>query len=293
MRVAHATDIHWTEDVPLSRLPGKRVLGTANQVLRGRRHHFPEAVQQALMDHLLAQAPDVFVVTGDLTAQALPSEFEKAKRFLQPVMEAIPTVVLPGNHDLYTQGARDADRIGEYFGPWMRRDGALQRFEHEDLVVLGLDPNRPTWIHASGVIPDAQLEALAEALDDRALEGRFVLLALHYPILDRHGAVYDGTHHGLLNARALIDVLAAARIKPDLAIFGHEHHGYQASLDLGGTALPCVNSGSSGYAFMPEKRRAAAMNIYDVGTDGFTIERFLYDGAGFAPEPGGAYATGR
>lgn len=293
MKIAHATDIHWTEDVPLSRLWGKRTLGTANQYLRGRRHHFPEDVQQALMEHVLAVQPDLFVITGDLTAQALPAEFEKAKRFLEPVMSAVPTVVLAGNHDLYTRGARDSDRIAQYFADWMHRDGPIQRYERDGLVLLGLDPNRPTFVHASGVIPDAQLIALREALDDPSLEGRFVLLALHYPLVDRHGAIYDGTHHGLLNARELVDVLKQARTKPDLVIFGHEHHGYRSSIDLDGYALPCINAGSSGYAFMPEKRRAAATNVYTLEGNGFSVDRYVFDGSLFVPEAGGAYATGR
>ena len=293
MRIAHATDIHWTESVPFTKLFGKRTLGTANQVLRGRRHHFPEDVQQALMDHVRSLAPDLFIVTGDLTAQALPSEFGKAQQFLQPVMAEVDTLILAGNHDLYTRGARDTDRIADYFGEQLHRDGPIQRLERDGVVVFGLDPNRPTFIHASGIVPDAQLDALSEALEDPALDGRFRVLALHYPVLDRRGDVYDNTHHGLLNAQALIDRLKAATYKPHLCIHGHEHHGFRVELDLDGHGMVIANSGSSGYRFMPEKRRAAAMNVYTVRGETFDIERFLYDGSAFVPETGGAYATGR
>lgn len=293
MRIAHATDIHWTEDVPVRRLPGKRVLGTANQWLRGRRHHFPESVQSCLMEHVEALNPDLFVVTGDLTAQALPSEFEKARRFLDPILTRIPTIILPGNHDLYTQGAAREDRIGSYFGPWMHRDGALARYETKDLVFLGLNPNRPTWIHASGVVPQAQLDALARVLAEPGIGDRFILLGLHYPVIDRHGAVYDNTHHGLLNASALIQVLSEAPAKPGLIIFGHQHHGYRTHLDAGGTQIPCIDCGSSGYQHMPEKRRAAAMAVYTVNGLELGVERFLHDGSAFVAEAGGPFATGR
>lgn len=246
------------------------------------------------MDHLQNLSPDLFVLTGDLTAQALPEEFEMAKADLEPVLDSIPTVILPGNHDLYTRGARNSRRIQGYFEDWMHLRETIGYYTMGDVTVLTLDPNRPTFIHASGEVPLEQLEALREALDSKALDNQFIVLALHYPVLDRHGEVYDGTHHGLLNARSLIDTLRSARNKPSLLIHGHEHHGFRVELDLGdGHAASCIDCGSSGYAYMPEKKRAAAMAVYTVDEGQFTVERYLHDGQGFVLEPGGAFATGR
>lgn len=291
IRVAHITDIHFTESVPLRRLlrrlPGKRMLGTANQVLRGRRHHFPEDVQRALVDHLMLLNPDLVVITGDLTAQALESEFEKARAYLQPVLDALPTVVMPGNHDLYTRGARDTDRIASYFGEWMYREGAIGRYSDDNVDVVTLDPNRPTFINASGIVPDEQLQALRAYLSVPSV--RPLVLGLHYPLVDRHGQVYDGNHHGLLNARAVIQVLEQAARKPTLILHGHEHHGFRQTV----AGIPIFDCGSSGYRFMPEKRRAAAMCVYHLGAPELEVERFLHDGARFEPEAGGAFATGR
>ncbi|MCB9667968.1 MAG: metallophosphoesterase [Alphaproteobacteria bacterium] len=294
MRIAHCTDIHWTTDVPWGRLPGKRMLGTANQYLRGRRHHFPREVQQALVRHLMELAPDVVVITGDLTAQALPEEFELAREDLAPVLEAFETLVMPGNHDVYTRGALANDRIAETFGPFMHREGPIGQYVKGDVAFFMLDPNRPTFLDACGEVPSKQLEALRAALDDPSLASKTVVLALHYPILDRLGEVYDDKWHGLLNARELIGLLKAVRFPPALVLHGHEHHGYKVELDLGGgrTSL-VVDCGSSGYAHMPKKARAAAMALYDVQDGAITIERYLHDGTRFVPEPGGAFATGR
>ena len=292
MRIAHATDIHFTEDPSLLQLPGKRLLGTANLWLRGRRHDFPELIQQCLVDHLVALEPDLLIITGDLTAQALPSEFEKAKRFLLPALTRQPSVVMAGNHDVYTRGAARDDRIHEHFAAWLHRDGPIGRFVRDSIEVITLDPNRPTGIHASGLIPESQLEALAEALAEPS--ERVLVLALHYPIVDRRGDVYDGEHHGLLNARALIEVLAQGTRAPDLILHGHEHHGFQQLLTAGDHAIPIVNCGSSGYRFMPDKRRAAGMCVYELAPGvPLSIERYLHDGERFVPEQGGAFATGR
>lgn len=295
-RIAHATDIHWMEPPYWKVLNSKRVLGTANLYLRGRRHHFTDIVQKALIEHILGLEPDLVLLTGDLTAQALPGEFEKAREALDPVLQRFPTFIIPGNHDVYTLGARRDRRIHTWFADWMGLDGEdpVGRLDVGDITCLGLDPNRPTWLGASGLVPPEQLVSLERTLADPALRDRLVILCLHYPVLDRRGEVYDGRNHGLLNARELIEVLDRAPVKPALMVHGHEHHGFHVELPLSGGAVPIYNSGSSGYAFMPTSKRAAAMNVYQVqGARLVGVERYLYDGETFAPEPGGAYATGR
>lgn len=296
MRIAHITDIHWMEPPYWKVLNSKRVLGTANLYLRGRRHHFTERVQGALIAHLLELEPDLVLITGDLTAQALPLEFEKAKRALTPVLERTPVFVIPGNHDVYTLGAQRDRRIHTWFGDWMGlSDGShIGRLDVGDVTCLGLDPNRPTWLSASGWLPPEQLEDLSDTLALPELADRFVILCMHYPLLDRHGEIYDGRNHGLLNARELIAVLDAAPHRPSLIVHGHEHHGFHVDLQLTDAAVPIYNCGSSGYAFMPTARRAAAMNVYQVdGAQLAGVDRYLFDGERFAPEAGGAYATGR
>jgi 3',5'-cyclic AMP phosphodiesterase CpdA len=291
VRIAHATDIHWFAPPGLRDATIKRAMGTANLYLMNRRAHFDTTVQQALVDHLVGLAPDLVIVTGDLTAQALDREFAIARRALQPVIDAQPFFVVPGNHDVYTSGAQRNDRIAQHFGDVLHREGAIGRLDVGRVTVLGLDPNRPTYLVASGRVPDDQLTALGQTLADPALADRFVILALHYPIVDRRDVIYDGNKHGLLNARALLRVLEAAPKRPDMVIHGHRHHGYRATLPVGD--IPSFNCGSSGYAWQPEQGRAAAMNLYTVRDGALSkVERFRYDGSTFAPEEGGAYATG-
>jgi 3',5'-cyclic AMP phosphodiesterase CpdA len=294
-RIAHATDIHWQVTPGWADMTVKRILGTANLYLANRRHQFDPAVQQCLADHLVALDADLVVITGDLTAQALDSEFELARDTLGPLLGQTPTFVIPGNHDLYTPGAQRKRRIHKHFGQWMgSAAGAITRFDCGPITCLGLDPNRPTLVVASGLLPQEQLDSLAETLRAPSLKDQFVVLAIHYPLIDRRGDVYDGLNHGLVNAQELISVLAAAPKKPGLILCGHKHHGFWASLDLAGTKVPVSNCGSSGYAHLPDKDRAAAMCVYQIADGGIQhTERYLYDGAGFAPEPGGAWETGR
>ncbi len=296
MRIAHATDVHFFAPPTVGDMVFKRVLGTANLYLRGRRHDFCEQVQAALVAHLLELRPDLVLITGDLTAQALPAEFDKAREALSPVLDELPTFIVPGNHDVYT-GAAARDRFMErWFGPWMARgDDALGRLDVGNVTVLGLDPNRPTWITAAGLLPQVQLDALARALADEALAERQVVLAIHYPPVDRRGALYDRPNHGLLNVRALVEVLEAAPKRPALIASGHVHHGFRADLALAdGTRIPVCDCGSSGHSWQPGRGRGAAMAVYDLADDGAILfRRYLHDGEAFHPEPGGPWQSGQ
>jgi len=248
-----------------------------------------------MVRHLAQLDPDLLIVTGDITAQPLTSEFQLALSELRPVLEGRPSLVIPGNHDAYCPDALKDDRFQHHFGPWMHRSGAISRLDHGPVTVLGLDPNRPLLVRASGCIPEDQLRALAETLADPALADRCVVLALHYPILDRHGEVYDGKEHGLINAHALIELLRQAPVRPSWIIHGHEHHGYQVNLGDGPEFLiPSFDCGSSGATYQPDKNRRAAMNVYTV-RDGRLddVQRYMDNGERFELERGGAYATGR
>ncbi len=288
MRIAHATDIHWIETPPLRRLPGKRVLGAVNMAL-GRGSHFSREVQRSLVQHLIDLQPDVAILTGDLTQTALESEFEAALADLKPLLAAVPTFVIPGNHDVYTTGARDSKRMQHYFGEWMHLRGPLGRLDLGGLCILGLDPCRP-GVLSSGLVPQDQLAELGAHLADPSLADRFVVLALHYPLLHPDGRVYDGLNHGLRNASELLSLLSAAPRKPDLILHGHVHRGYTVQAPLGQSSVPIHNCGSSGYGHDPSHGRVAHMNVYDVdGSDLVAVTRYFCDGHAWKPLDDGPY----
>jgi 3',5'-cyclic AMP phosphodiesterase CpdA len=295
VRIAHATDIHWFAP-PFARMSGKRIFGTLNLYVAGRRKDFDPRVQADLVRHLRETPADVVLITGDLTAQALPEEFARAREDLDPLIRERPTLVLPGNHDVYTRGATREHRFHGVFGDVAGRPDqtGLIRKRVAGVEIVGLDPNRPLLLRSSGRIPEDQLAALAALLADPAERDVPVVLAVHYPPVDRKGAVYDDAIHGLENARALIDVLDRAPRRPLLVACGHVHHGFRSELVLSdGVRVPVLDCGSSGHAFQPDRRRAAATATYTVGDGAVRVDRWIHDGTRFAPEPGGAFATGR
>ena len=277
MRIAHATDIHWFVPPTARDITLRRMVGTANLYLKGRRRHFDPAVQRALVEHVLALDPDLFVISGDLTAQALDTEFALAREVLDPVLQRVPTFIVPGNHDVYTPGAERSDRIGAHFGPFLHRAGAIARWRAPGLTVLGVDPNRATWFDAAGMLPQEQLGALRAALIEPTDD--FVLLVCHYPVVGPDGRLYDGAHHGLRNAAALVEVLGEAPHPPHLLVHGHIHHGYQSVLPNG---IPTIDCGSSGQAYLPQRGWYAAMNVITIdGQRISSVEAYHHDGTSF------------
>ncbi|MEN0067657.1 MAG: metallophosphoesterase [Myxococcota bacterium] len=296
MRIAHATDIHWFAPPRLNEFTFKRWLGTANLYLMGRRHQFSRDVQQQLVAHIGTLEPDVVLITGDLTSQALEAEFEMARDDLEPLLSNRPVFVIPGNHDVYTPHSQRSRAMERWFGPWMGRlPSGIGRMDEGPLTLIGLDPNRPLTLGSSGRLPESQLQALATMLAEDALTDRSVGLAIHYPVIDRRGNRYDGSRHGLLNAADLIAVLDKAPKRPAFIACGHVHHGFKAMLKLSdGHEIPVCNAGTSGQAYLPDQRRAAAMVVYDVQDNVVTeYQRYLYDGNSFSAEPGGSWSTGR
>ncbi len=295
MRIVHLTDLHYVEPVSPARLLSKRVLGWTNLVLR-RRGVFGGAAREQVVGDALAREPDLVVVSGDLTTLALPAEFATARAALEPILEAVPTVVLAGNHDRYTRGATRDRRVEATFGAWMRggrwddrrrawRGGGERppfRYDLGPLTVLALDTARPHPL-SRGRLGAGQRARLEQALDDCHGQGRAVLLALHYPLLTDSGAPYRHPGHGLAGVEALLETL---RRRPPLAVLhGHDHHHRLNRLAAaGGHEIPVVNGGSSGLA--PRPGRDPGYYVLDWEPDGvLEIRRRRFAGGRYGWQP--------
>jgi 3',5'-cyclic AMP phosphodiesterase CpdA len=294
-RIAHITDIHMMVPPRITQLTPKRLLGCVNLYALGRVGHFSRRVQEALPIAVAAADPDVLVCTGDLTAQGTREEFEAFAALYSQVLEAQPSVMVSGNHDVYTLDAERSRRIEDLFseftgtGPWPRL-----HLPTEDLACITVDTCRAHPLSV-GLVKDDQIQRLDTLLGSDALSGRSVFLMLHYPLRNRRGEPYGPPTRALKNARALEQVLGRHADTITAILHGHEHHGFQTSLpeEMGG--IPILNPGAGGYAPLPKKDRTAHFNVYSLEGDDLQVERFRFSDASgaFEPEPGGAYATGR
>lgn len=287
MRIAHLTDLHVQRAPRLRDLRPKRILGSANLYLGGRRSHFTSAVQQAAVDAVCALDPDLTLVTGDLTAQGLDAEFAETRRLLTPLADRCPLYLIPGNHDLYVDAPDPAGTMRHHLGEWMSPAApGLALFG--EVGALYIETCAPTWLSSGRT----DLDQLSVADDLLRHTDAFVFLLLHYPLLDRHGAPYGPAYRA--NAQAS-DILAWLHRQDRIGavLHGHEHHGFRATVPSEAGPIPVLNPGASGYAWLPKKRRTAHFNVYTV-TDGqlTDIERHAWDGTAFRREADGAYASG-
>ncbi len=259
MRVVHMTDVHFHQRPRLGEVFNKRFLGLTNLYALGRIHHFDaSAVVGSAVQDALAQEPDLFVMTGDMTALAAEAEFVLARNAFAPLLEAVPSVVVPGNHDLYTREARKAARMERHFGPWMKGGewdgrgwtgpdpaGAVPwpvRFRLDDVDVVATNPCRPV-LRSTGRFGPEALERASGLVREGLDAGQSVVYAMHYPPLWDDGRVYDRPGHNLVDQDALIASLRAA--PPHVLLHGHNHSCWRTALPAEPHPVHVLNCGTS------------------------------------------------
>jgi 3',5'-cyclic AMP phosphodiesterase CpdA len=175
------------------------------------------AVVAGLLRDLEALAPDLVVVSGDLTQRARRSQFIAARAFLDRI--SCPRLVVPGNHDIPL-----FDVVNRLLRPLVR----FRRYIHEDVdpflladgvAVMGLNTARSnTW--KDGRISAAQIENLQTRFSS-APPGILKVLVTHHPFLP---PPLDPSPP--IVGRAMEALRAAEACGVDLVLAGHLHHGY-------------------------------------------------------------------
>jgi 3',5'-cyclic AMP phosphodiesterase CpdA len=172
-------------------------------------------VVEALVSLAARLAPQLLVLSGDLTQRARRSQFAAASAFVQRL--AIPRLLsIPGNHDLplFDLARRAVAPYGHYlqaFGPELE-----PRFSAPDCLVLGVKTTR-RYRHADGEISAEQRERVAQALREAGAE-QTRLVVLHQPIaVPRPSEVHNVVH----GAEAAIGAWHEAGA--DIILGGHIH----------------------------------------------------------------------
>lgn len=198
MLIAQITDLH-------IRMPGQK----AYRVVETDRC-LPPAVAAL---NALDPAPDLVLISGDLTDFGRPTEYAH----LHDMLEALraPCYLMPGNHD-----AREA--LAQVFGThaYLRQglDGFLQyTLEDYPLRLIALDTVVPGQSH--GELCQRRLDWLAERLAEQP--GRPTALAMHHP------PFATGIEHmdrmGLLRGAEALEAIVARHPNVQRIMCGHLH----------------------------------------------------------------------
>jgi 3',5'-cyclic AMP phosphodiesterase CpdA len=215
----------------------------------------PPGMADALVAVSQEIAPDVVVVSGDLTQRAKVEEFEEARTFLDRL--PLPQIVIPGNHDvpLYNPYGRFVERLARF-----RRhitEDLAPAYVDAEVAVFGVNTARSrTW--KNGRINARQVEAVRALLCDLAPEVTRVI----------------ATHHPSDVARDALATWTACGA--DLLLCGHLHIG--ATAIEGGTLI--VNAGTA--ISTRGRGQANSFNVIRVeGRERAAVTQWAWDDSAF------------
>ena len=184
--------------------------------------HVDAAVVAAIVPLIQGLAPDLVVVSGDLTQRAKPAQFRAARHFLDALPK--PQIVVPGNHDipLYNLFQRFLQPLSKY-RRFISRE--LEPFYADDeIAVAGVNTAR-SLTFKDGRISEAQMQQLHDRLaplDDKINK----IIVTHHPL-----DLPENADDGELVGRAKQAMEVFRRAGADTLLSGHLHASH-----VGGTA---------------------------------------------------------
>lgn len=179
-------------------------------------------VVQALERMARAQAPDLVILSGDITQRARKAEFKMAGSFLER-LAARSRLVIAGNHDiplfdLVTRVFRPYSRLKRVFGSELE-----PIYDTAELLVIGVRTTR-RYRHIEGEVSAKQIERVAQRLR-QANESQLRIVVTHQPVYVTHA---EDAEHLLRGRKHAITKWAQAGV--DLILGGHIHRPFICGL---------------------------------------------------------------
>ncbi len=223
------------------------------------------ALVAGLLTELTGLAPDLVVVSGDLTQRARRSQFRAARAFLDAL--PAPWLAVPGNHDI-----PGYDLVRRVLVPRARFRHFITREEAPLRVLagarlLGLDSTRR---RVTGRLSPRRLEALARLSE--GAPGDLRVLVTHHPLVETQ----------LAGTPAALEAAVGAHV--DVALAGHTHLSSRRRIERDpGLGLLLVNAGT---ATSMRRRKKEPSNGFNVlrwdGRGRLEVELRRWDGGGYA-----------
>ena len=226
------------------------------------------AVIARLREKIAELAPDLLIVSGDLTQRARSAQFIEARDFLDSLPK--PQIVVPGNHDIpmHNPFARFITPLDKY-KKYITED--LEPFyADEEIAVIGINTARSLTVK-DGNINDKQIAAIRErmcALDDKMLKA----VVTHHPFDLPAGFDEDDIVNNAAHAMPLIADCGA-----DVFLSGHLHVSHIAhtanryKLPTGRNAL-VIQAGTA--TSTRGRGEANSFNVIEFSHPKLTVKRF-------------------
>jgi 3',5'-cyclic AMP phosphodiesterase CpdA len=179
-----------------------------------------EALLAPLRELVERIAPDVVVVSGDLTQRAKSEQFEAARAYLDTLPG--PQIIVPGNHDislynLYRRFLKPLERYRRYI-----TDDLDPVYVDEEIAVLGLNTAR-SLTFKDGRVNQEQVAKICQELSglDPAITR---IVVTHHPF-----DLPESADEKELVDRAPMAMAAFAECGVDLLLAGHLHMTHASS----------------------------------------------------------------
>ena len=213
-----------------------------------------QGVLEALRRRVKALAPDLVVISGDLTQRARAHQFRAARAFLDSLPK--PQVVVPGNHDvpLYNVLARFLAPLAGY-----RRviAGDVEPgFVDEEIAVRGINTAR-SFVFKGGRIAEDRIAEVAKKFG--ALPGeRTRIVVSHHP-------------------SAALEKLADCGV--DVFVSGHHHATRTAQRRIGRMSVLVVEAGTA--TSQRTREEPNAFNLLRIARGRIEVDHYALRGDNF------------
>jgi 3',5'-cyclic AMP phosphodiesterase CpdA len=244
--------------------------------------HRPHVVE-ALQRFAAVQAPDIVVLSGDITQRARSRQFAAAREFVDALPPAA-VVAIPGNHDIplfdvLTRAVRPYRNYMRCFGAELE---PVVDARHARVICVNTTRR---YRHKHGEVSAAQIERVEQQLRQARLD-QVRIVVVHQPVL---AARASDAVNILRGAEPAVRAWAAAGL--DVIIGGHIHLPYVRPLceQYPGLDSDCVTA-QAGTAVSSRVRSGApnSVNVLrcesDPGIRRFVIERWDHSEASNAFE---------
>ena len=231
------------------------------------------ALVEPLVQHIITLAPDVVVVSGDLTQRARSDEFKHARAFLARLPG--PQVVVPGTHDVPLYNFVDRFlRPLDKFRRFITHDLSPSHID-EEMAVLGVNTAR-SLVVKNGRISEGQLATLRSAMQDLPAEVVKVVVT-HHPF-DVAASVDEANRVG----RASLAMNVFAEQAVDVLLAGHLHMSHSAGTGsryaMGGYEALVVSAGTA--TSTRGRGEANSFNVLRLDKQRVEVERMEWAAAG-------------
>lgn len=233
------------------------------------------AAVDAAVGAVRALAPDLTIVSGDLTASGRRDEFEAARAWLARLPQ--PQIATPGNHDVPRWSL--PGRLASPFRLYRNYVGPDKTAAYlPGLTVRALNMARGVQLRtdwSKGAISLSAVKAAAE--DMRVATKALKVLVCHHPLIEpTAAAVTGGVHRGAAAAR----ILAEAGV--DLILSGHSHDPFVIPAPVGrGGPEGVTYAVGAGTLSLRTRQTRPGFSVIEANAGAIRVRSLVWTGAAF------------